>query len=202
LAKKIRAAFFDFGGVIDRTEYQAPRQHLAERLGMEYEDLVRLVFESETGRTASIGGLSADEHWAAVMRRLKRPASEAKAIRDEFFAGDIVDRKLVDLIRSLRPRFKTGLISNAWGDLREWLVSEKIDDAFDCMVISAEVGVMKPKAEIYLLALKQLEVSPSEAVFVDDFIENVDGARAVGMSAIHFRDPESATEELKRLLKI
>jgi FMN phosphatase YigB (HAD superfamily) len=37
---------------------------------------------------------------------------------------------------------------------------------------------------------------------VDDFIENVDGARAVGMTAIHFRDPESATEELNRLLKI
>jgi len=200
--KKIRAAFFDFGGVIDRTEYQAPRQHLAERLGMEYDDLVRLVFESETSRTASVGGISADEHWAAVMHRLKRSASEAKTIRDEFFAGDVVDRVLVDFIRSLRPHCKTGLISNAWGDLREWLVSEKIDDAFDRIVISAEVGKVKPKAEIYLLALEQLEVSPSEAVFVDDFIENVEGARAVGMSAIHFQDPESALDELKHLLKI
>ena len=49
---------------------------------------------------------------------------------------------------------------------------------------------MKPKAEIYLLALEQLKVSPSEAVFVDDFIENVIGAQAVGMSAIHFHEPK------------
>lgn len=202
MANKIRAVFFDFGGVIARTEYQAPRAHLAERLNLEYDDLVRLVFESETSRTASVGAIRADEHWAAVMRRLKRPASEAKAIRDEFFAGDVVDRALVDFIHSLRPRFKTGLISNAWDDLREWLLREKIAEAFDHIVISAEVGMVKPKAEIYLLALKQLDVSPSEAVFVDDFLENVEGARAVGMSAIHFRDPDSALDELKHLLKI
>ncbi len=201
MAKKVCAIFFDLGGVIARTEFQAPRARLAERLNLEYEDLVRLVFESETSRTASIGGLSADEHWAAVAHKLKRPASEAKAIRDEFFAGDVVDHRLVEFIRSLRPRFKTGLISNAWDDLREWLLREKIADAFDRIVISAEVGVAKPKAEIYLLALKQLEVSPSEAVFVDDFIENVEGARAVGMSAIHFQEPGQAIAQLKKLLK-
>ena len=44
-------------------------------------------------------------------------------------------------------------------------------------------------------------MSPSEAVFVDDFIENVKGAQAVGMSAILFRDPEAALAELKVLLK-
>jgi len=197
-----RAVFFDLGGVILRTEYQAPREYLAGRLGMEYENLVRLVFESETSRKASIGAISSDEHWASVVQKLNRPASEAKTIHDEFFAGDILDRNLLGFIRFLHPRYKTGLISNAWGDLREWIVSEKIDDAFDCMIISAEVGVMKPKAEIYLLALEQLGVSPAEAIFVDDFIKNVEGAQAVGMNAIHFRDPESALVDLKTLLKI
>ena len=105
---KTRAVFFDLGGVIVRTEFQAPRQHLAERLGMEYEDLVRLVFESETSRTASIGAISEDEHWLAVARRLKRP-NEADALRDEFFAGDVIDRALVDFLercfppRSMKP---------------------------------------------------------------------------------------------------
>ncbi len=197
----IRAVFFDLGGVIVRTEHQAPREHLAMRLNMEYEDLVRLVFQSETSRMASIGKISTDEHWAAVTRKLKRDAAEAKAIREEFFAGDMVDRKLVDFIRSLRPRCKTGVISNAWPDLRDYVVEQGFDDAFDRMVISAEVGVMKPKAEIYQIALEQLEVSPAEAVFVDDFLENVEGARAVGMSALQFKDSEQAIVELKRFLK-
>ena len=162
---------------------------------------MRLVFESETSRKASIGAIGEGEHWAALMRRLKRPASEAKAIREEFFAGDIVDRALLDFIRSLRPRLKTGVISNAWNDLRAYIERQKFEDAFDGLTISAEVGVMKPKAEIYLLALKQLGVSPSEALFVDDFIENVEGAQAVGMSAVHFTDPEQAIQQVKKYLK-
>ena len=197
----IRAVFFDLGGVILRTEYQAPREHLAERLNMEYEDLVRLVFESETSRKASVGAISEEAHWEAVARRLNRP-QEIEAIRAEFFAGDVLDRGLVNFIRSLRPRWKTGVISNAWSGMRAYITAQKFDDAFDGLVMSAEVGVAKPKAEIYLLALEQLGVSPGEAVFVDDFDENVEGARVVGMSAIHFRDPESALAELKNLLKI
>lgn len=196
----IRAVFFDLGGVLVRTEYQAPRQHLAERLGMEYDDLVRLVFESETSRKASVGALSENEHWEAVARRLKRP-QEIDAIRTEFFAGDVLDRALVDFIRSLRPHVKTGVISNAWSGLRAYIVQQKFEDAFDHLIISAEVGVAKPKAEIYLLALEQLKVSPSEAVFVDDFIENVEGARAVGMSAIHFKEPEQTIAQIQKLLK-
>jgi FMN phosphatase YigB (HAD superfamily) len=51
----IRAVFFDLGGVILRTEFESPRQHLAERLNIEYQDLVRLVFECETSRLAFLG---------------------------------------------------------------------------------------------------------------------------------------------------
>lgn len=198
---KIRAVFFDLGGVIVRTEHQAPRQALADRLGMEYEDLVRLVFDSETSRTASLGGISEDAHWEAVAAKLERP-QEAASIRAEFFAGDVLDRALVDFIRSLRPRCKTGLISNAWSGLRAYIVEQKFDDAFDALTISAEVGVMKPKAEIYLLALEQLKMRPGEALFVDDFLENVEGARAVGMSTIHFKDSEQAIQQVKQLLRI
>ena len=196
----IHAVFFDLGGVIVRTEYQAPRQHLAERLGIEYEDLVRLVFESETSRKASVGAISVDEHWTAVTRRLKRPASEAKAIREEFFAGDIIDRGLINFVRSLRPQYKTGVISNAWLDLRDYIVEQKFDDAFDHMTISAEVGVMKPEAEIFHLALNQLGVSPTESVFVDDFMENIEACEALGMKGIYFRDSETTLQKLKALL--
>ena len=44
----LRAVFFDIGGVIVRTEYQAPRERLAERLNMTYEDISKIVFKSET----------------------------------------------------------------------------------------------------------------------------------------------------------
>jgi len=196
----IRAVFVDMGGVIVRTEFQAPRQHLADRLGMEYEDLVKLVFDSESAQQASIGLISEDEHWATVMRRLHRPASETQAIRDEFFAGDIIDTDLLDFLRNLRGKVKVGMISNAWSGLRAYILSKKFEDAFDIMIISAEVKAMKPDARIYQIALEKLAALPSESVFLDDFPENVQAARAVGMQAIHFAQPEQAIKELKLLL--
>jgi epoxide hydrolase-like predicted phosphatase len=196
----IRAVYFDLGGVIVRTEFQAPRQHLADRLGMEYEGLVNLVFAGETARQASLGLISEDDHWAAVMRKLHLPESQTRLVRDEFFSGDITDLALLDFMRSLRRNFKVGLISNAWSGLRPWIVSKQFDDAFDAMTISAEIGVMKPDARIYQIALEKLGVAPSESVFVDDFPENVAAALALGMQAIHFVQPEQALQELNQLL--
>jgi len=196
----IRAVFFDYGGVIVRTEYQAPRQHLAERLGMEYEDIDKLVFESPSSVRASLGEISDKEHWAEVTKRLRRPASETEAIREEFFAGDVVDLEIVNFLRSLRSSHHVGLISNAWPDLRDYIIRQKIEDAFDHMVISGEVGVLKPEARIYQIALEQAGVSPNKAVFVDDLYENIEGCQAVGMHGIHFRNPQTAMTELKNLL--
>jgi epoxide hydrolase-like predicted phosphatase len=196
----IKAVFFDLGGVIVRTEFEAPRQQLADRLGMDYDDLYRLVFDSDTSNRATLGEISSDEHWAFVMQRLRRSASELATIRDEFFAGDIVDRTLLDYIRSLRGRYKTGLLSNAWGDLRDFITREKFDDAFDKMIISAEVGAKKPSAKIFRIALEQFGVRPNEAVFVDDVHANIKACEKVGMQGIHFTEPETALQQLKKLL--
>jgi len=196
----IRAVFFDLGGVILRTEYQAPRQQLAERLGMEYDDLDRIVFNSESGMQAATGAITSQQHWEAVMKRLKRPLEELESIRDEFFAGDIIDRDIVNFLRSLRGTHKTGLISNNWSDLRDYLVREKIIDAFDHIIISAEVGVAKPEPKIFRIALEQAGVKPEEAVFVDDFYVNIEGCEKVGMRGIYFKDAQTAMQQLKDLL--
>ena len=196
----IRAVFFDLGGVIVRTEYQAPREQLAERLGMEYDDLDKIVFNSETGLQASTGAITSDQHWEAIMKRLKRPLVEMPSIRQEFFAGDIIDHDILNFLRSLRITHKTGLISNAWSDLRDYMMREKMIDAFEHIIISAEVGVAKPEPGIFQIALQQAGVSPDEAVFVDDFYVNIEGCEKVGIKGIHFKDAESALQQLKQIL--
>jgi epoxide hydrolase-like predicted phosphatase len=198
----IRAVFFDFGGVIQRTEFQAPRQHLGERFRMDYEDIDKLVFGSESARRASVGEITEDAHWTNVLTRLKRPAAELKTIEGEFFGGDVIDRDLVELIRSLRGKFHVGLISNAWSGMRAFLEREKLIELFDTVVISAEVRVMKPEAKIYSIALEQAGVKAEEAVFVDDVQANIDACQNIGMKGVLFRDPQKAKDELRKLLKI
>lgn len=201
-AMSIRAVFFDFGGVIQRTEFQSPRQRLAERFGIDYDDLERLVFASASARRASVGGITEEAYWSEVLERLKRPASELPAIKDEFFGGDIVDRALLDFIRSLRGGFRTGLITNAWSGMRAFLQKQGLLALFDDVVISAEVGVAKPEAGIYHIALEQAQVRAEEAVFVDDVQANVDACRQVGMKGILFDDPSHVMRQLEQLLKI
>jgi len=197
----IRAVYFDLGGIIVRTGDREPRTKLAERLGMTYEELAKAVFENESSLRASLGAVSPQEHWADVIQRLGLPPSEADSVRQEFFAGDSLDLDLINFLRSLRPKYRTGLLSNAWSDMRAYLIGQNIADVFDTIVISAEVGIMKPDARIYQLALEKLGVAPAEAVFVDDFIVNIEGARAVGMYAIQFTRPDQTLEELKKLLQ-
>jgi glucose-1-phosphatase len=199
----IRAVFFDLGGVILRTEYQAPRQHLAERFGMDYDDIDKVVFGGGTNGSAvraTLGEITEEEHWRNVMKTLKLPASEYERVRDEFFAGDVLDREILNFLRSIKPKYKTGLISNAWSGLRDFIQRERFDDAFHRMVISAEVGVAKPDPRIYHIALEQLQARAEEAVFVDDVLENIEACEQVGMRGIHFRNPDTTLKQLKDLL--
>ena len=196
----IRAVFFDLGGVIVRTEYQAPRQCLAEKFGMDYEDIDKLVFGTPSAARATVGEITEEEQWHNVMKVLKQPADAYEKIRDEFFAGDIIDQTILSFLRSIKATHKVGLISNAWSGLRAFIKREKFDDVFHHLTISAEVGAAKPSAKIYHFALEQLQVKANEAVFVDDVFENIKACEKIGMQGIHFKDPESALKQLKALL--
>lgn len=196
----IRAVFFDLGGVIVRTEYQAPRQRLAEQFGMDYEDIEKIVFGSPSAARASVGEITEQEHWLNVIKTLKLPASDVARVREEFFGGDIIDRNLLEFMRSLKPKRKVGAISNAWDGLRAYMEREKFADVFDSIVISAEVKVAKPAEKIYRIALEQLQVKPKEAVFVDDMPANIEACERLGMKGIHFTDAESTLKQLKAIL--
>jgi epoxide hydrolase-like predicted phosphatase len=197
----IQAIYFDIGGVLVRTMDRAPRTQLAARLGMTYEALEELVFGGDNGRKAQLGEITAEEQWAYVCQQVNWPISIWCELEAEFYAGDSLDAALVDYIRDLHRRYKTGIISNALSNVRSAIATKwHMADAFDVIITSADEGMMKPDARIFQIALQSLNVQPFEAVFVDDFPHNVEGARAVGMRAIQFRNPEQVRLELEAVL--
>ena len=197
----IQAVIFDLGGVLLRTEDPTPRRELAARLGLSREQIYYHIFDSPSARQATLGQISVDEHWESIRRGLGISVEDFPAVRQAFWAGDRLDTDLVESIRALRPRYKTALLSNAWGDMRSYLTGRwNVADAFDDVVISAEVGIAKPDPRIYRLALERLGVTAGEAVFVDDFLENIEAARALGLHTVHFRTPDQARDELDILL--
>lgn len=196
----IRAVCIDFGGVIVRTEDRQPRREAAEQAGMSVRELEALIFESASSERASRGEIPEQEHWAWINQALGLPKEAADQITARFFAGDRRDDLLLDFLRTLRPGCKVCLISNAWSGLRAMIAGQGFADVFDEMIISSEVGLVKPEAAIYQLALQRLGVEPQEAVFLDDMPANIEAARKLGLQTIHFVPAQEPLEELKRLL--
>ena len=200
----IKVVIFDLGGVLVRTEDRAPRATLGLRFDKTYIEMDKVVFGNKSSGRASRGEISAREHMKNVMRSLELPETDEtiQAFYDDFFGGDKMDYAIIDYLRSLQSEYTTALLSNAWDDLRGLLINKwGIDDAFDEIFISAEMGVAKPDAKIYEMVLEKLGVAPEETVFVDDFIENIEAARKLGMHGIHFQDVGEAMAELRALLK-
>ena len=196
----IRNIFIDLGGVLVRTDDRGPRDRQAHALGLTSRELEKIVFEAQTAYDASIGAITEQAHFESVAKALGIDQATAGRVTAEFFAGDRVDLSLLDFLRSQRPGHKICLISNAWSGLRAFITRQSFDDVFDKMVISAEVGMIKPDPRIYQIALQLLAARPEESVFVDDVLVNVEAARALGMHGIQFTQPERTLEELKQLL--
>jgi putative hydrolase of the HAD superfamily len=168
---------------------------------MEPRQLERLIFGGDAGRKAALGEISVEQVWESVRQELDLGQDEKQQLARDFWQGDDLDLELVAFIRGLRAQFLTGLISNAWLELRELLESHwHIDDAFDDLVISAEVGLAKPDPAIYRLALERLEVEADRAVFVDDFKHNIVAAVDIGMHTVHFTDPNQAIADVNQLI--
>ena len=198
----IRAVIWDIGGVLVRTEDWEPRRRLAESLGLTRDDLEHLVFGSEMGQKAQKGAIRAQELLEFVCREVHYPVDETGRFEEAFFAGDLLDQELVSYIRSLRSHYHTGIISNAWDDVRAMIEQRwKMADAFDQIMISAEQKLVKPDQRIFHLALEKLEAAPEEAVFIDDFDHNVNAARALDLHAIRFRNSLQVRSDLNDLLR-
>jgi glucose-1-phosphatase len=200
-ARTYQAVIFDFGGVLMRTEDKGPRTQLARSLGRTYAQLEEVVFDGPTGLPAALGELSAEQHWSSVAKTLQMEETQVPSFQDKFWGGDRMDSQLVDYIRSLKGRYRTALLSNAWSDLRAYLVDRwKIADAFDLMIISAEVSLAKPDPRIYQLVLERLHVPAQATIFLDDVLENVEAARSVGLTGIQFNSADQALTELEHTL--
>lgn len=139
-------------------------------------------------------GKSSEAEFEASFGRLLG-LEHPEGLIDSMFAGMRPDEEMVAAVRAIRASdLHTGMLSNSWST--DHYDRELLAELFDDVVISAEVGMHKPQPEIYRLAAERLKVAPKECIFVDDLKENCEGAEAVGMTAVRFRNP---TETIARL---
>lgn len=200
MGNSIDAVIWDMGGVLLRTEDPAPRQKLASELGISESELYAVVFDSDSAKSATSGHIPEEEHWRFVQTHFGLTSNDLLAFRLAFWGGDRLDSILLDFIGSLRPKFRTALLSNAWSDARSQMTQKyRMLHVFDVSIFSAEIGLAKPDPAIYELLLQKLAVSPQRSVFIDDVETNIQAALGVGIHGVLFRNPSQVLEDLALL---
>lgn len=148
-------------------------------------------------------GLEEFEPWLAgkLADRTGGAVVEAAGLKERIFAGMEPDARMAEAVGALHAAgVKTALLSNSWG--ATGYERSRFPDLFDDVVISAEVGMRKPDAEIYLLTARRLGVEPAACVFVDDLEQNVEAARAVGMTGVVHRNADFTVPKLEVLFGV
>lgn len=138
---------------------------------------------------------------AAELRCVGGQPVRPDGLLGRMFAAGVVQAEMVELVRSLRRAgLRTALLSNSWGTGGLSYPRQLFPELFDVVVISAEVGMRKPEEGIFRHTAVQLGLEPRECLFIDDVEANVAAAQAIGLAALHHREPAVTLARLARLL--
>ena len=213
----IRAALWDFGGVILTSPFEAFARY-EDELGLPH-GFIRRVNATNPH----------DNAWARLERSELDPVGFARVFEAEARAIDTTDAaqrldgerviallagevrpRMVRALDSLRERgFKLACLTNningagdgdgdGDGERRQRVAA--VMARFDIVVESSKIGVRKPEPRFYEIACEQLGVEPAECVFLDDLGINLKPARAMGMATVKVGDPDEALRELGAIL--
>lgn len=198
---EIKAIIWDMEGVLLLSRGGEMPAVVAEKLGTPYQE-TREIFYGEFNDIVDLGHYSQDDFWNHVLDTLGKSRSMKKILLDFFYEDQFVDEELADAIRDYKKHYKTGLITNYSEIMREMIETEwQVKGLFDEIIISSEVGLVKPDPRIYQLMLDRLGCLPEQAVFIDDRIRNIEGAKAAGLNAILFENRVQALKELDEILE-
>jgi putative hydrolase of the HAD superfamily len=203
------ALIVDFGGVLT-TPLNDAMAVFAEEHGIELQDLVRAALRAYTGLEDNLvpafetGEIPEHEFALGFAARLEEESGvpvEPEGLIDRIFATLLPEEAMYTAVaRAHASGLKTGLCSNSWG--MGLYPKHRFEDLFDVVVISGEVGMRKPDAEIFEFTLKQLEVDAPRAIFVDDHPGHLKTASDLGMQTVLHRTATETILELEELLEI
>jgi putative hydrolase of the HAD superfamily len=203
LVMTIQAVVFDIGGVLEVTLDLGVTGMWESRLGLGPGGLNRRMYD--VWRGGSIGTISERDVHQAATQRLgldERQLAEFMADIWREYLGT-ANTELIEYARRLRPRYRTGILSNSFVGAREReQAAYGFEDLVDEVIYSHECGMSKPDPGIYALACERLRVEPVGVVFVDDYEPCVEGARQAGIHAVLYQNNIQAVSDIEDLLAV
>ena len=207
---EIAAVVSDFGGVLT-TPLLSSFMAIQDEVGISAEVLGKAMREDlEEGEELPLfrlerGEISEDEflrRLAAGLEPFLGHRPHLHRFRETFYGALDPNEEMIELMQELKESgLRMAMLTN---NVREWEPLWRsmlpVDEIFETIVDSAFVGCRKPEPRIYELTLERLGLPAEACLFVDDLATNCDGAEAVGMRPVHFRDNEQAVAEIRAAL--
>ncbi len=187
----VRAVIFDFGGVLCFHPSEDRFARIANLFGISTQELLNIFWANRIDYDAGL--VDSRTYWTQIAQAAGRPPAapgmDAGLLRTlveyEIQLWNNYDQRILSWAAYLRSSgFRTAILSNLPSALGEALrATPGFLDPFDHVTFSYELKLVKPQAAIYLDAIRGVGVPPSEALFLDDKAENVEGALAVGLQS-------------------
>ncbi len=201
---RIPVLMFDFGNVVGFFDYSAVFHRLGLRLGLSAEQFEAMLYERGAARLElefESGKLTAEEFARQVteLAGLEMSFEEFAVHWPDIFT---LNEPVARLAAELKQRGYTLLLGSNTNVLHARFYRQRFAAAlapFDHFVFSYEIGELKPTAAFFKVCVDRVGTSPDSCIFIDDALANVEGARASGLQAVHYRDTPSLIAELRCL---
>lgn len=198
----VDALLFDLGNVVIEIDFNRALAHWATHARCEA-SLIRDRFRHDHAYDQyERGRIDFDAYFSALRARLGVDISDAH-LRDGWNAILIGAMPgISDLLAKAAERFPLYAFTNSNPEHQNCL-SDRFADLlrpFKQIFVSSDIGLRKPEPDAYRHVVDVLGVPASRILFFDDLIENVEGARACGLQAVHVRTTSDVRDTLSRLL--
>ena len=159
----IRAVLFDFGGVLYKTPDRRWMKKWQRFLGLGKDEVISSIIvsqdESPYVQAVMEGRIPESEIWDRMGRRWRLSPILVRWLKRSTMSRHRLNQEVASFLASLRPKYRTGILSNAGSDARSMFTSIfGFDHLVDEMIISAEEGIAKPDERIYQIALDKMGV--------------------------------------------
>lgn len=196
----IRFIFFDLGKVLVNFDLDQMMRQVSEVAGVGVDQVTAALFDDRLHERFELGELTIDEYHQGFCERIGRQPDLAKLHRaaTEFFELNVDILRVISALG--QTRFPLGILSNTC--VTHWEYCRQrypfLRECFQLPLASFDLGMLKPHKDIYDHAAKMTGVAPNEVFFIDDILENVEGAKAAGWDAVQFTGARQLADELRK----
>lgn len=187
----IKAIIFDCFGVVISDSLESAYRNLGGNFDKDLEKIDEIRWKSDKGLIPRSAPFFAE----------MLGVSESTWL-DEVASGRSINQSLLDFIQNeLKKDFKIAMLSNVGKNRLPVVFGEGfLEQYFDSVVASGDIGFAKPEARAYEIAADTLGVRLDECIFIDDRIEYIEGAEHVGMQTILYENFYRFKQELEAIL--